>query len=793
MTDRAGTDIDADAGTAAAPVSGAPVGTATVRHVPWERERHEPPMSTVEDPHSRYRLTDRSVLRDGRPVIPVSGEFHLTRVPRERWEERLRLMRAGGVSVVAFYVIWIHHEGVRGERRFDGDRDVAAFVDLCAAIGLDVVLRIGPWAHGEVRNGGFPDWVQEAPVAHRTDDPEYLALVEPWYAAIGEQLASRCGPDSPVVAIQLENELYDQPEHLRTLKRMARAAGLSAPIWTGTGWGGADLPTDEVMPVFGGYPDGFWLDHDQPWDDTFREHFFFSHVWDDPGIGADLRQGVALEAPRTPSELYPAATCELGGGMALAYQRRPRVEALDVAAVAHDKIGNGSAWQGYYMFAGGRNPGPDLQESQATGYPNDMAVFDYDFRAPIGATGRTSGSFGLLRRQHAMLAAFGRTLAEMPSSLPDVRPEGVRDSTTLRWALRSDGTSGVVLITWHQPHEPLEEHPGVRFEVVLEERTVLFPAEPLRIPVGTIAHWPVGLVLGGVELEWATASLLTVLEGERPTLVLVAEEGIAPELRFADGTALIVDGAAVDAAAVDGPLLRLVGDEPVLVTADGALDVLVLPAAIGAEAWALEGDSGVRLLLGAEPLWTDAEGRLVSDGAAVRPAPREYRDGTFVAVTGSVDAPADAPSVRPVVLEELRPAGSPPASYGGRNGRAAAPRDSDFAAHASAHRLVLPDLSARAVRRELEIDWAGDVARVLVDGVLRADRFWNADGWVLDLDDLGVGPGSEVVVEILPLPRGAEVRLPDDAEALRAASAEPLHELGAARVVDVFRWTQARD
>ncbi|WP_211315592.1 beta-galactosidase [Rathayibacter caricis] len=760
--------------------------TATVRHTPWEHERREPPMSTVEDPHSRYRLTDRYVLRDGVPFVPVSGEFHLTRVPRERWEERLRLMRAGGVSVVSFYVIWIHHEPARGERRFDGDRDVAAFVDLCAEVGLDVILRIGPWAHGEVRNGGFPDWVQEAPVRHRTDDPEYLALVEPWFAAIGEQLASRCGPDSPVVAIQLENELYDQPEHLRTLKRMARAAGLSAPIWTATGWGGADLPTDAVLPVFGGYPDGFWLDHDQPWDDTFREHFLFSHVWDDPGIGADLRQGVVLEAPRTPSELYPAATCELGGGMALAYQRRPRVEALDVAAVAHDKIGNGSAWQGYYMFAGGRNPGPDLQESQATGYPNDLAVYDYDFRAPIGATGRTAASFGLLRRQHAFLAAFGATLAEMPSSLPEVRPEGVRDSTTLRWALRSDGTSGVVLLTWHQPYEPLEEHPGVRFEVVLDERTVVFPDEPVRIPVGTIAHWPVGLVIAGVEVEWATASLFTVLGGERPTLVLIAEEGIPPRLRFADGTALVVDGAAVD-----GPLVRLDGTEPVLATAAGALDVLVLPAAVGADAWALEGDSGVRLVLSAEPVWTDADGRLVSDGAAVRPAPREYRDGAFEELPGSIAAPAGADSVRPVEVRELRAAGSPPDSFGGLDGRAAAPRDAEFAAHASAHRLLLPPASGRAVRRELEIDWAGDVARVLVDGVLRADRFWNADGWVLDLDDLGVGADSAVVVEILPLPRAAEVGLPADAQALRAAVDGDLHELGAVRVVDVYRWTQA--
>ena len=119
-----------------------------------------------------------------RPWLPVSGELHYTRVPRERWIDRLRLMRAGGISVVSAYVPWLHHEPVRGEARFEGRYDVAAFVDAVRAEGLELILRIGPWAHGEMRNGGFPDWVQQAPVRHRTDDPGYLELVRGWFATI---------------------------------------------------------------------------------------------------------------------------------------------------------------------------------------------------------------------------------------------------------------------------------------------------------------------------------------------------------------------------------------------------------------------------------------------------------------------------------------------------------------------------------------------------------------------------------------------------------------------------------
>src|SRR3954452_8400662 len=138
-------------------------------------------MANDEDARPGLSLTSRSLVRDGVPVIPVSGEIHYSRLPRDRWRDRLRLMRSGGVTVVTTYVLWLHHVEHRGRPRFDGNLDVAAFLDLCAAEGLDVILRAGPWCHGETRNGGFPDWVQQAAVRHRSDDPGYLALVTEWF------------------------------------------------------------------------------------------------------------------------------------------------------------------------------------------------------------------------------------------------------------------------------------------------------------------------------------------------------------------------------------------------------------------------------------------------------------------------------------------------------------------------------------------------------------------------------------------------------------------------------------
>ncbi|GLX99953.1 beta-galactosidase [Actinoplanes sp. NBRC 101535] len=731
----------------------------SARHHAWSTPPRRPRMANDEDVRPGIALNSRYLSRDGVPVIPVSGEMHYSRVPRARWAERLRQMKAGGVTVVASYLFWLHHAPTRDQVSFEGNLDVAAFVDLAVETGLDVVLRIGPWCHGESRNGGFPDWVQQAPVRHRTDDPGYLELVAEWFAQIGAQLAGRASADGPVLGIQLENELYDQPQHLVTLKRLAREAGMSAPIWTATAWGGADLPDGEVLPLYGGYGDGFWVDADAPWDPTFRDHYFFSHIWDDAGIGADVRRAQAIEAasggPRTPSEEFPAATCELAGGMATAYHRRPHPSALDVATIAHCKIGNGSAWQGYYMYTGGTNPesADGMHESHATGYPNDITPRGYDFHSPIGEAGTLAPSHAELRRQHAFLAAFGDRLATMPSSLPDVRPSGIEDDRTLRWALRSDGTSGFVFVAWHQPHFPLAAYRGARFTVTLDDSEITFPSRPVDVPPGTLARWPVGLTAGDVTIAWATASALTLLPGGTPTLVLLAEAGIAPELavRAADGT--------VEVHAVTPGL------EPLGL---GGLDVLVLPAETAGSVWVAE-DGGRRLLLSEDELQWDASGTVTVK--AVKTSGVRVYDPSRRAF-GEPAGPTPPPAVVLASAEQIRSAaGTVPVAYGKYDGRQSAPTPDVFEELAAVYRLGLPDRAADpAADTLLHIYWAGDIGELRVDGRIVTDRYWDGSRWTVNLTDIGYRAGADLTLHLLPLASGSTVSLPGEAADRLAAT-----------------------
>jgi hypothetical protein len=717
-------------------------------------------------------VTDRAVMRDGVPWIPVSGELHYSRIPRARWSERARQLRAGGVSVASSYVFWIHHAPERGVARFDGRLDVGAFIDECAAAGLHIALRVGPWAHGEVRNGGLPDWVQEQPIGHRTDDPAYLALVAEWFDQIAGALDGRARPGGPVIAIQLENELYDRPEHLVTLKRMARKAGIAAPLWTATAWGGAQLPAGEVFPLYGGYGDGFWTEPHAPWDDTFRAHYFFSHVWDDPGVGADVRatQGFGETTVEAGASGFPPATCELAGGMATAYHRRPWPSGRDIAALAHIKIGNGSTWQGYYMYAGGTNPALHLEESQATGYPNDMARLSYDFHAPIGQAGDLGESSALLRGQHAFLDAFGAVLGDLPSKLPDIQPSGLDDIETVRWAVRSDGSSGFVFVSRHQPHIPMRDSAPVQFRIGSD---LVFPSSPVAIPAGTVARWPFGLVIGDATVRWATASALTVLPGEMPTLVLIAEEGVRVEVA--------IEG--FDPRAVEP------SDSPARI---GGAQVLVLPASAASSLWVHDGPDGRMLLHSNAELAWGSDG-LVQARARRSDAPVRAYDAAAGAWTSLPVAPrsvaAREAAVAPVLLSEAEVT-SLPADYGFAGERHSAPTIDDIDDLAAVYHVELP---AWALEPEhdavLEIDWAGDVGQLRVGGRIVDDRYWDGSRWSVSVQDMGLARG-EVTLHLLPLAAESTVWVPEAAAARRAGTPGPLLALDGVRVVSRGHWRE---
>ncbi|MGI5289543.1 beta-galactosidase [Nonomuraea polychroma] len=735
----------------------------------------EPPitghLAMGEEPGRPDAITvdSRTLRRGGRPWFPVMGEFHFARYPAAEWREELLKVRAGGVTAVATYVFWNLHEERRGRYDWNGDRDLRRWVTTCAEAGLDVVVRVGPWGHGESRNGGFPDWLLAEDCVPRTDDPRYLALVRPFFAQIGLQLRGLTRPDGgPIVGVQLENELYDQPGHLLTLKRLAKESGIDAPLWTATGWGHAQLPPDEVIPLFGGYAEAAWDTPHDGWPRQSRAHYFFGPGRDDDSIGADLRGDGPSGADESHLERYPFATCELGGGMYTSYHRRPIVAAADVAALSLVKLGSGSVWQGYYMYHGGSQKIGELstlQESHATGYPNDCPVINYDFQAPLGESGQFRESYFRLRLQHLWLASDGADLAPMTLTMPPDAPADTADRTALRWCVRSDGRSGFLFVNNHQPVETLPAHEGVQFTVTLGGRDLVVPRRPVTVPSGAHFVWPLARPVGASTLLTASAQPLCTLAG--PVVVLAQVAGIPVELTF--------DGATV--AAIDGPGAGDHGGEPVIVTRDGH-DVVVsglhpgprcllrVTAADGSVAHVLVLDEesaftasraqawgGDRLILSPRPAVVDGDRLVLYGGGGCGHVPdgggqAGDRLRVFPALTAADDSPHAAtdgvfgvielpvPEAGPVaaVSEQVAAAGPPRRTViDAKSGRASAPADADFD-DAAVYRVTVPaDLLDGDDEVLLRLDWTGDVGRAFIGGRLIADQYWHGEPWEIGL------------------------------------------------------------
>ena len=484
-----------------------------------------------------FGVTNKYFTKNGRPWIGVMGEFHFSRYNCGEWRRELAKMKAGGVTVVSTYIFWNHHEEDAGFFDFAGNKNLRGFVEACREEGLYAFLRIGPWAHGECRNGGFPDWLYEKTPAQRQNNEPYLAYVRRFYEQIYAQVQGLfigCGGN--IIGVQIENELTDQPQHLGTLKRMAREIGFDVPLWTVTGWdgdGGAKFPTEEFVPVFGGYCEGPWFQHREELPPSV--HSFFIPTRNDATIGADLQVDPVGKATgwRIPYELYPFATCELGGGIQVTHHRRPMVKPMDIYSIALVKLGCGNNLPGYYMFHGGTNPVgkfSTLQETTETGYPNDYSVLSYDFQAPLSEYGEVRGQYRLLNLLHLFVQDFGELLAPMDAVMA-AQPVEREDISALRYAMRTNGTGGFVFVNHYQR---LRTMPDVE-DVVLDTGTVQFPPVSVR---GDVSFFlPFNLELCGETLRWATAQPVC-REGD--TVFFAAVEGIRPQFCFADGTVLSV-------------------------------------------------------------------------------------------------------------------------------------------------------------------------------------------------------------------------------------------------------------
>lgn len=454
----------------------------------------------------------QSLFINGKRVIPVMGEIHYSRIPEQEWKQELRKMKEGGITIVSNYVFWNHVEETEGIFNWRQQRSLRHFLELCKEEQLPVVLRIGPFCHGEVRNGGIPDWLLTKKVKLRSEDPSFLHYVTLLYRQIYTQLQGLQWKDGgPVLACQFDNECSNG-SYLMALKKIALEIGFNLPFYTRTGWNElkTPVPFGEMLPLYGDYADGFW---DRSIEETTGEYwkaFNFRTFRSSTAIASEQIKNLK-EQLTVGDEQYPYFTCELGGGMVTSYHRRVYIYPEDAYALAVVKLGSGSNLLGYYMYHGGTNPeaATYLNEVQRTSYTNwnDLPVKTYDFQAPLGEFGQMSPHYYMLRKLHLFMHDFGDILAPMHAVFPqENKPYQKGIDSYLRWSYRQQGNSAFVFVNNYERLQNLSPKKGVQFEVC----GIKFPQEAVTIPSNTTCIFPVNIE----GIRYATAQLIAKRDGK---------------------------------------------------------------------------------------------------------------------------------------------------------------------------------------------------------------------------------------------------------------------------------------
>ncbi|MGA7339165.1 MAG: beta-galactosidase [Terracidiphilus sp.] len=746
----------------------------------------------------RLGVNSRYFTLDGKPWLPVMGEFHFSRYPRARWEEEILKMKASGVNIVAAYVIWIHHEEVKDEFDWSGQRDLRAFVELCAQHGMYLEPRIGPWDHGEVRNGGLPDWViEQGPT--RVNDPVYLKSVRGWYGQVGEQLKGLLWKDGgPVIGIQLENEYSKRgqgagEEHILTLKKMAIESGLEVPFYFVTGWDNAVTPCGAVIPVYGGYPDA-------PWDGSIHKlapaevyaFRFHSRVTANLNAGSEGADGAALRA----EDKLPYIAAEIGGGIEDTYHRRPAIEPDDIAAMFPVMLGSGVNLYGTYMFQGGENPEgklTTLEESQRTGYPNDLPIKSYDFQAPLGEYGEERAWFRKLKVFQYFVNDYGAELAPMMVHAPDETPKGTDDFSVPRAAVRSKGDAGFIFFNNYVRNYAMPERPAAQFLIRLPAAagkpgiTLAVPRHPVDLPSSAYFIWPFNLRVGGANLRYSTAQLFTRIEDAgQTTLYFEAIPGISVEFALDAASVRTVRTSSGEQTTGDGAIY-VSGVEPglgsginLVSSAGKAVRLVVLAEEQAEDAWKIRIGGSDHLLITAQDFfadWSAEHGRVWLEQVgspdfefAITPPAGTALDAslplTRAASTAEEDRYRAQAVARSVKLEcrTIQEAGdAPPVKLGPApgwraNGVAEAPAETELPQAAKWSIAIPPGSMEGLSELFLEIKYQGDVARLYQGHRLLDDNFYNGRGWPIGMGRyLNAEGGGSFELSILPLRSDAPV------------------------------------
>jgi len=424
----------------------------------------------------------RGFLINGKRTFIAAGELQYSRTPRAMWRDRMLRIKRCGYNALQTYCYWNFHEPREGQFDFTGDHDFDAYLKMAHALGLYVVVRMGPYVNSEWDTGGLPIWLRfKSGLLPMQDNAPFYQAVTPYFDKLVPIIAAnQINHGGPVIMVQMENE-------------------------NETGGG-----TDEPTPYYK------WF-HAKMLHMGLQVPLFFS--------GLNHSDDPAGDTPfDTSQRTSPWFSSEFWTGWYGLYGSPPD-RAAKLERATWKVIAYGGSGYAHYTLAGGTNfDAWNCNEQGAS----------YDFCAPIGQTGDLRDVYYREKRAATFATSFPDVIE---NSLASTGGFGVTPTNTQVQITNRKGPAGESLFLDNPSDAP--QATQIR---AADGKSVFPSAGPITLApreiMPIVAGYP---LLPGINLRLAATRILGIShQGQTTTLVIYGAAGEPAEMHFEATNAVIV-------------------------------------------------------------------------------------------------------------------------------------------------------------------------------------------------------------------------------------------------------------
>lgn len=346
----------------------------------------------------RFSVGKNTFMLNETPFVIKAAEIHYPRIPEAYWEHRIQMCKALGMNTICLYVFWNLHEQQPDQFDFSGNKNIAKFCRLAQKHGMYIIIRPGPYVCAEWEMGGLPWWLlKKKDIKLRTLDAYYMERVGKFMNQVGKQLADlQISRGGNIIMVQVENEFgaygTDKP-YVSAIRDLVKAAGF----------------TDVNL---------FQCD----WSSTFMRNGLDDLLWTlNFGTGANIdNQFKTLKEARPDT---PLMCSEFWSGWFDHWGRKHETRSAKAMVQGIKEMLDRHISFSLYMAHGGTTFG-HWGGANNPAYSAMCSSYDYD--APISEAGWATDKFYQLRNLLSNYLETGKTLPDVPDSLPVISIPEIR-------------------------------------------------------------------------------------------------------------------------------------------------------------------------------------------------------------------------------------------------------------------------------------------------------------------------------------------------------------------------------